>query len=73
MAPMIRPLGRKPRSFTEISGFRRLLIYMERMAATIWPITVATAAPATPMSRVKMQMGSKMMLITAPNPWVSMV
>ena len=37
-------------------------------AAGIWPITVATAAPATPMSSRKMKMGSKTMLITAPGP-----
>ena len=42
------------------------------MQAQIWPITVATAAPATPMSNTKMKMGSRMMLIMAPAPWVYM-
>ena len=35
-------------------------------AVTIWPITVATAAPIMPHRQPKMKMGSKMMLSTAP-------
>ena len=38
-------------------------------APEICPITVATAAPATPMSRPKMNTGSRTMFNTAPEPW----
>ena len=41
-------------------------------ADTIWLITVAMAAPATPRSRAKIRMGSRAMLITAPMTVVSM-
>ena len=42
------------------------------MQAKTCPMTVATAAPATPILNTKMKMGSRMMLITAPVPWVYM-
>ena len=35
-------------------------------AATICPATVAEAAPATPILQVKMSIGSKIILVTAP-------
>ena len=38
-------------------------------APEICPITVATAAPATPMSRPKMNTGSRTIFSTAPEPW----
>ena len=47
-----------------------------RIAATIWPATVATAAPATSIrgmpSRPKIKMGSSTMLMMAPTSWVHM-
>ena len=53
------------------------LKYMARMAATICPIIVAVAAPATPISGKnpipKIKSGSRIMLITAPVPWVIIV
>ena len=40
-----------------------------------WPITVAAAAPATPILGIpnmpKIRMGSRMMLITAPVSWLA--
>ena len=36
-----------------------------------WEITVATAAPATPMSKTKMNNGSRAMLSTAPSMTVA--
>ena len=48
-----------------------------RTAATICPITVATAAPATPIAGSpkypKIRIGSRMILMIAPVPWVNMV
>ena len=40
-------------------------------APEICPITVATAAPATPISRPKMNTGSRTMFSTAPEPWTT--
>ena len=35
-------------------------------------MTVATAAPVTPMSNTKMKMGSSTIFTIAPSPWVYM-
>ena len=71
------PLGRKPRRVGWISWLQVRLNSTARTAATIWPRTVAAAAPATSMRgkgpRPKMSTGSMMMLMMAPVPWVSMV
>ena len=69
-----------------MSGFLRLLMIAAMMKATIWPMTVATAAPSVPMSKPmgilnkahvvplgSMKMGSRMMLMIAPVPWVIIV
>ena len=37
-------------------------------APEIWPMTVAAAAPATPRSRTKMKIGSRIRLRMAPEP-----
>jgi len=46
-------------------------------AATHWPMTVATAAPVTPMaghpSRPKIMIGSRMILVRAPHNWEVML
>ena len=43
---------------------------MARAQPQNWPMMVATAAPATPIFSPKMKMGSRMMLMIAPSPWV---
>ena len=59
------------------SGLKRRLKNRHIPAAIHWPITVAMAAPATPMagrpSQPWMKMGSRIMLITAPMDWLIMV
>ena len=59
------------------SGFLRRWNRRARKNATIWPMTVATAAPATPMAGIpkppKINSGSNIMFNTAPMPWVIMV
>ena len=69
MPRMISPSGRKPLNDSFSSWFFLTLKPMAMQQATIWPSTVAAAAPATPMSSTKMQMGSKMMFTIAPIPW----
>jgi len=49
------------------------LKYAASSIPQIWPMTVAMAAPATPMSNTKMNTGSRMMLTIAPRPWVYML
>ena len=55
---------------------RRMAFFPVRNSTThtqeiAWLITVASAAPSTPISSVKMKMGSSTMLITAPMRVVS--
>ena len=73
---MVR-LGRKPRTDRWRSGFFFKLKNRPRIAATICPVTVASAAPATSIlgkpNRPKIMMGSRMMLMMAPVAWVNMV
>ena len=77
MVAIILPSGRKPRKPILMSRLILTLKKMARTAATIWPNTVAAAAPATPISgkpnRPKIMIGSKMILRMAPVPWVNMV
>ena len=56
-----------------MSVFFLWLKYMARAQPQNWPMMVATAAPVTPMFRVKMKMGSRMILMMAPRPWVYML
>ena len=50
---------------------------MDKKPAIICPITVANAAPATPISgspnRPKIKIGSRIILIMAPSPCVNIV
>ena len=69
ISPERAPLGRKPRKETENSRRMRHSRKKPMQAPEICPITVATAAPATPMSRPKMNTGSRTMFSTAPEPW----
>ena len=62
--------GRNPRQTTLSSWFFSWLSTKPSSMPPIWPITVAAAAPATPIcgkpSRPKIMIGSRMMLMTAP-------
>ena len=73
MALMVGPSGRNPRKDKFTSGFWATLKKMDTPQPTHWPMTVASAAPATSIRgkgpRPKMRMGSKMMLVTAPTAW----
>ena len=40
--------------------------HTDSAAVTIWPMTVATAAPIMPQWKRKIMMGSRMMLVMAP-------
>ena len=73
MLPMSRQSGRKPRMRRVMSLFFFTLKYTASDMPQIWPMTVAMAAPATPMSNTKMNTGSRMMLMMAPRPWVYML
>ena len=53
--------------------FRPLRKQSTHTALTAWLITVATAAPCTPMRNPKIRMGSRMMLQTAPTTVVIML
>ena len=76
MGRMSAPSGRNTWRENWTSGLNRRLKKMARPAATHWPRTVATAAPATPMAgkpnQPKMNTGSSTMLMTAPVAWVIM-
>ena len=58
-----------------ISWFLTWLMATPSAAPHHWPMTVASAAPATPMagkpSRPKIMMGSKIILMTAPAIWLA--
>ena len=69
----MKPLGRNPLNVRVISGFFLALKYTPRDAPTTWPNTVAQAAPAMPISKTKMKIGSKMILVRAPAIWVTML
>ena len=65
MAPYIRTPGRKSRSRMEIAEY--FLIWNSRMPKdTAWETMVARAAPAMPMSKTKMNRGSRAMFSTPP-------
>ena len=51
-------------------AFRPVRNFSTHTAEQPWAITVASAAPRTPMSRAKMKTGSSTMLTTAPRPTV---
>ena len=53
-----------------MSVFFFWLNQMARIQPQTWPMTVATAAPATPIFSPKIKTGSRMMLMIAPKPWV---
>ena len=62
--------GLKPLKLICTSGFLVRLNVIARIAAHIWPVTVAIAAPATPIfgipNKPKINIGSRMILIIAP-------
>ena len=64
--------GRKPRKETENSPRMRHSRKKPMQAPEICPMTVAAAAPTTPISSPKMNTGSRMMLRMAPEPWTIM-
>jgi len=70
---MVFPLGRKPLSLNSISLLYLRLKRRSTKDDRIWPMTVATAAPATPIfgqpSRPKIMIGSRMMFVIAPTIW----
>ena len=70
---MVGQWGRKPRKDRLTSGFWATLKKTEMPQPTVWPMTVARAAPATSIRgrgpRPKMRMGSRMMFTTAPAAW----
>lgn len=74
MVRMMALSGRKPRKERRTMELRRT-IHSPTTMPTTWPSTVARAAPATsirgkgPMP--KMSKGSRMRLITAPMPWMT--
>ena len=57
---------RRKSPFPGLTVFMRQRYHTASAAVTIWPNTVATAAPIMPHLHSKMKMGSKMMLSTAP-------
>ena len=70
-------MGFKYRGANFKSWLKPRFMMTDITAPTIWPMTVAAAAPATPIRgkgpRPKMSTGSMTMLMTAPTPWVHMV
>ena len=64
--------GRNPRKERANSPRMRHRRKKPIQAPEIWPITVATAAPVTPMSKTKMNRGSSTMFSRAPEPWTIM-
>ena len=63
---MVRRRRRKsPRAGLMIRAWARY--QMDNTAVTIWPMTVATAAPIMPQWKGKIMMGSRMMLVMAPD------
>ena len=45
---------------------------MTKMRESTWEMTVAIAAPATPIPKMKMKIGSKIRFVTAPIATVNM-
>ena len=74
---MVWPLGVKPLKRMVTSWFLVALNISAKSMATICPNTVAAAAPWMPILgnpiRPKIRMGSRMMLMMAPVPWVIML
>ena len=69
--------GLKPLKDISISGFFLILSIHDNMPAAICPITVASAAPDTPIFGAprspKISMGSRIILMIAPVLWVIIV
>ena len=70
---MIFPCKSILRAFSRRMVLRPVRNRRIHTALTAWLRTVAMAAPATPMSKTKMKMGSRTMLITAPMTVVSIL
>ena len=74
MLRMVRHSGRKPAGRRRTSWFLMWLMTMPVTMPHHWPMTVASAAPATPMAgkprRPKIMMGSRMIFTTAPVIWL---
>ena len=66
MAATVFFSSRKPRKLIFASGLRSIFSSSAVAAPSHWPITVAMAAPRTPMFSVKINTGSRMMLVPAP-------